>query len=374
MIVRARWLIPAVAVAGGAFLYLSRPKARPPAVKKSPPMQTFYASETTSLGLSAKRQGRDLVLSWNRDAPAIISAVSAIIGIQTGDNSEDFVLGSQDLRSGTFVHKSTANHVNVRLHVFDSNDGQTNDSFVLSVTPKSSPLRVSPPRLMARSAIARAGENKNRRSLAALVPSQSETSTLPQRPQSSLIAVRPENSEPRSALASPFLLETPPSIGPLSVLPPPAVPGLDGRGVPSNPLSYSGGSSPGIAHSTPASPLARVIASIPLVKKLRRDSDFVPPTPSLSPLPRIPADLRRRLTGVISVDVKVFVNSIGDVQYAELLTNGRGADREIASLAVFESRRWKFHPAQMRGEPASGEVILHYRFGPSTEPTVRLDE
>jgi hypothetical protein len=373
MIVRARWLIPAVAVAGGAFLYLSRPKARPPAVKKSPPMQTFYASETTPLGLSAKRQGRDLVLSWNRDAPAIISAVSAIIGIQTGDNSEDFVLGSQVLRSGRFVHRSSANYINIRLHVFDSNDGQTNDSFVLSVTPTSSPRRVAPPRLMARSAIARAGKNKNRRSLTALVPSRGETSTLPRRPQSSPVVVRQENSEPQSA-ASPFLLETPPSIGPLSFSPPPAVPGVDGRAVPANPLSYSGGPSPGIAHSTPASPLARVMASIPLVKKLRHDSDFSPPTPSLSPLPRIPADLRRRLTGVISVDVKVFVNSIGDVQYAELLTNGRGSDREIASLAVFESRRWKFHPAQMRGEPAPGEVVLHYRFGPSTEPEVRLDQ
>jgi hypothetical protein len=118
------------------------------------------------------------------------------------------------------------------------------------------------------------------------------------------------------------------------------------------------------AQTVQSSFLGHIVTAVPIIKKLRQHSDFVPPIAIRPYSPEIPANVRQELKEEVSVDVKVYVNSSGAVQYAELLSNGTGARRDIASIAVFESRRWKFHPALVGGQPSEGEVILHYRFSP----------
>jgi hypothetical protein len=370
---RRRWLIPAMAFAGAALHYFpNRPPGPRPLNEQSEP-QAILASVKTSLGLDAERRGDDLLLYWNRESAAIASAVTGILVIQTGDDHEDFVLSPQDLHSGRFIHRSTASLVNIRLHVFDWNDNQTTDSLDFSLSRKSDRRPALFSRPTANPPVASDMPSTHARtqpkvvSAADRVGNVRRDGTMMLRPHhSGLALIRQVKPETRVPVTGRLPLENPPFIEPPFFPSPIAVSGLLEQGALATPHSDTAlGSSPVISQSVLASPLRRLVTAVPLVKKLRHDSDFVPPTPIRTSSPEIPASLRQNLKRGFSVDVKVYVNSSGEVQYAELLSNGMGPDRDIASLAVFESRRWKFHPAHRGGQPSDGEVILHYRFSPA---------
>jgi hypothetical protein len=362
-----------MACAGAALHYFgNRQLARRPLNEQSEP-PAILASVTTSLGLAADRRGDDLLLYWNRESPPITSAVTGILVIQTGGDHEDFVLSPQELHSGRFIHRSTASLVNIRLHVFDWNDNQTTDSLDFSLPRKSDrrPALVSRP--MANSPVALDMPSTPARTQPRVVSAADHVGdgrrngTRRLRPrQSGLARIRQVKPELEVAVTGGLPLETPPFIEPPSLPSPITGSGLLEQAALATPHSDTVlGSSQVISQVVPASPLRRVVTAVPLVKKLRHDSDFVPPTPIRISSPEIPASLRHSLKRGAAVDVKVYVDSFGEVQYAELLSNGTGRDRDIASLAVFESRRSKFHPAQRDGQPSDGEVILHYRFSPA---------
>lgn len=365
---QARWLILAVIFAGVGFLFLSQRGPRPHRVSASVP-RTFYVSKNTSLGLNLERQGDDLVLSWNRDALAIRTAVTGILALQAGGKYEDFVLAPQDLRSGKFTYRSAATQVNMRLHVYDANDRRTNDSALFSLPLESNRGSVTSPEPAAHSA-----ETGNESLRIVLRPLRPVPAT--DRPGVLLRGVTDVSdsdpsgiaglqlAEPPMVKSSRSVFETPPLIDALSFTPRAVVSHFDEQGAVTTAPTGQAGPLPVVGEAPQVSPVRRVVTAIPLVKRLFRNADFKPPTPSLSPLPEIPDSLSQSLKRELAVEVKVFVNTAGDVQYAELLTDVTGRDSELAALAVFESRRWKFHPAVMKGKPRDSEVILHYRFSP----------
>ena len=364
----ARWLIPAVLFAGAALFYFGDRTPPRPVTEPSRP-QAILASVTTSLGLAAERRGDALVLRWNRESPAITSAVTGILVLQTAADREDLVLSREDLRSGRFIHRSTANLFNIRLHVIDGNDNQTTDSMDFFLQRKSGGRTTVTSRQISNSPAApgRPGTPAGiqRRIATGRVGDASRDGTImARRHQSDLSLIRP----PKPAVAGGLPLDTPPSIEPAFLRSPIPLPGLLEQ-APSRPRFDPALDS--TAQAVTASPVRRVATGVPLFKKRHHDSDFEPPTPIRTSSPEIPANLRQGLTREISVDVKVYVNSSGEVQYAELLSNGMGPERDIASFAVFESRRWKFHPAQSGGRPSDGEVILHFRFSPVPAPELR---
>jgi hypothetical protein len=76
----------------------------------------------------------------------------------------------------------------------------------------------------------------------------------------------------------------------------------------------------------------------------------------------VPAELRQTLKSEVPIDVRAYVNESGKVTYAELLSAYNEADRGLASVAVFDARRWEFVPAQLGGHRVPAQVILHYLF------------
>ena len=64
----------------------------------------------------------------------------------------------------------------------------------------------------------------------------------------------------------------------------------------------------------------------------------------------------------VQINIKVYVNAAGKVEYAEVISKVAEADRDLASLAMFAARRWEFAPARSAGSAVAGEVILHYQF------------
>jgi outer membrane biosynthesis protein TonB len=73
----------------------------------------------------------------------------------------------------------------------------------------------------------------------------------------------------------------------------------------------------------------------------------------------------RNVAQDVNIDVKVYVNPLGKVDYSEVLSKVPETDRDLAALAVFSARQWEFVPARAVDGNVAGEVILQYEFGPA---------
>ena len=99
---------------------------------------------------------------------------------------------------------------------------------------------------------------------------------------------------------------------------------------------------------------------------LRRSTrpDYVPPAALRDPGLHNPP--RRNVAQNVNIDVKVYVNPSGKVEFSEVLSKVTEANRDLAALAVFSARRWEFVPARDKDGAVAGEAIIHYRFGPDS--------
>jgi hypothetical protein len=105
-----------------------------------------------------------------------------------------------------------------------------------------------------------------------------------------------------------------------------------------------------------------VMGRVPLLRRLRRATDFVPPRPVQDSTPTVPEELLHTLKTEVPLDVRVYINESGKVDYAELLSDITTANRDFATLAVFNARRWKFEPARSKARLVPARALLHYRF------------
>jgi hypothetical protein len=107
---------------------------------------------------------------------------------------------------------------------------------------------------------------------------------------------------------------------------------------------------------------AQYARSIPVPWKRRGRADYVPPVPVRNPaVPEAP----HVITQDVHVDVKVYVNAKGKVDFAEVLSDVTAADRDLAAAAIFSARRCEFVPARTTSGPVSGEAVLRYQFAPT---------
>jgi hypothetical protein len=77
----------------------------------------------------------------------------------------------------------------------------------------------------------------------------------------------------------------------------------------------------------------------------------------------VPEKLLRTLRTEVPLDVRVYISKSGKVDYAELLSDITQVNRDFASLAVFDARRWEFTPARSGKRIVPGQALLRYRFG-----------
>jgi len=78
-------------------------------------------------------------------------------------------------------------------------------------------------------------------------------------------------------------------------------------------------------------------------------------------VPDVPFSARNTIQGKVKVGVRVTVSPTGEVSQATLVSPG--PSRYFARLAMEASRRWKFKPAEVDGQPVQSAWLLHFRFG-----------
>jgi TonB family protein len=78
-------------------------------------------------------------------------------------------------------------------------------------------------------------------------------------------------------------------------------------------------------------------------------------------VPEIPASARNTIQGRVRVNVRIAVNSAGEVSDATLVSPG--PSKYFANKALEAARRWKFKPAEASGGARASEWMLRFQFG-----------
>jgi len=77
----------------------------------------------------------------------------------------------------------------------------------------------------------------------------------------------------------------------------------------------------------------------------------------------VAAGVRSRIRGIITIDVRVQIDTRGHVTSATPVSRQHtGIDEYLAARAVQAARQWRFEPARENGQPIEGAQILHFVF------------
>jgi len=355
------WLLPGIAIV--VLLAILVPGVRQGG-------RTPSAAPSAPLALRLDLEGGSLRLHWNGNAPAVKNAARAVLRIDDGGAQEKLQLDPAQLSGGSIAYWPRSRDVNFRLEVSGPSgylaesvravgvpgaEEAPEPSIVETPAADTTPLPAPPAGIALR--VARSGRAEpapDRKPPAPRPGGNHEFSTA--NPGSAVPARNPAVKPPTRPPDPPAEILSSRSL-PL----PPPLPAPDGNAL------LRAGREPFVrVEVESASSHPGVIRAV--IGRLHKESEIVPPAPLRRTLPDVPAQLRNRVSQEIRIDVKVWVDTSGKVEDVELLSDGTGPNRDLASLAVFSSRRWEFVPAREGERNVPGKLILHYLFGPETAP------
>ena len=326
------------------------------------------------LALSVTSSGNALRLSWNHRATR--RAGHAMLWIKDGRDEQRFELDSRQLDEGSVAYWPRNNDVTFRLQVLSPEATLTEsvraiggpfkdlvaDPGPAPVADSSLVRAVSVPTATVASVPAPAGIAPSIAPVVVPPARRNNTGAASRRATRTFELPPPESVPP--AVASVALPEPP---IPQAMAAPPLVHGNELVNSIASTSSQGLGTDPSLRVSVEpvsGSRLAHLARSIPLLGRAYKRADYVPPAPRdnpalTSPHPKVSRD--------VNVDVRVYVNPSGKVEYSEVLSKVSKADMDVATWAVFSARHWEFVPARTGEGAVPGEVILHYQLGPGSQ-------
>ena len=353
------WLVSAGAMALAAGLYFgiqNRVRGSTPAQPGLPP------------ALNVTNAGNSLRLSWDRQSFG--SAGNALLWIKDGQVEQRFEFDSKQLSEGSVTYWPRTSDVTFRLELRSGGASVTESvraiggpSGGLAAIPAPAAIAVEPPAAPAVQApvVVAVGETPvSVRSPIALRRNQNSGAS---RQHSRVFVFR--QPEPSPAAVNSASILAPPTIQ--SVVGLPLGDGTDLLHLVSPPSQLSDGEGADSSLRVSFEPVSGSRRRIPLIGKLRGRSDYVPP--AVLRAPALPNSPPRNVPHDVKIDVKVYVDPTGKVEYSEVLSKVTEANRDLAALAVFEARRWEFVPARTGDGAVPGEVVLHYQFAPRPRVT-----
>ena len=337
------------------------------------------ARHQSELALSVGKSGRALKLSWNRSAPAVQRAPSAVLWIHDGDRQSKVNLTTAELESGSVVYWPSSDDVGFRLEI-PSPPGTVSESVralgegihASGPAPESAKVQSGGAKSSGPAAAERAPANaRSRRRVSRKAYSEEfEEADDKRDDKPSPFSRRDTVSNARN--------NAKPAAGPITVesgrpevaaAPAPEVskkPVEVARAVPPSIPVVPEPRPPQPAHVTvswepaPQSTLRRVFGKIPGLNRLKRGQRegqaFVPAKPLHSVTPSVSPEMGASLAGDGPVSVKVRVERSGQISRVELLSD----ENRLANMAVHAAEQWRFAPARVGDEPVSSDMILHF--------------
>jgi len=137
---RAAWIAGALAILGiPAYFCTARlshralASAGPSMAAPSPSQSAAVSASAPGLGFTVDRQGTDLLLSWDSNAPAVTRATFGVVLIRENGRTRNVGLTPEQLRSGSVRYKPASDKVEIELNVA-TGDHLTKES-VIAVLP-----------------------------------------------------------------------------------------------------------------------------------------------------------------------------------------------------------------------------------------------
>ncbi len=332
---RFKWaiiLLVLLLVAGGGYYFFVR--------QRGPAAGPAKVADTL-LGLKVDTNAGQLLLSWNRNAPLILTATRATLTINDGGHKEDVDLDLATLRNGSTVYSPISNDASFRLEVADQKTGKSQAESVRRLAGRPSSAAPHVPQVQPQTAKPEAGGNE--KPVIAQVPQApappqgplrttqvvASTAVTTQAAKENSLAARLRSPKPAEIPAAPALESQPnafagsaPNVPGVTVAPPPPAPSV--AAPPS--VTRIGGNLQG----------ARVLQQFPVA---------------------YPAAAKRwRVTG--SVRVVAVVSQDGRVKKATAIS-GPVALRQAAEDSVM---KWIYSPAILNGAPVEAAIQVDVSF------------
>ena len=297
-----------------------------------------------SLSLMMTGEEGRLIVGWDREAPAIRSGRCGLLWITDGGIRRRVVLNTSQLRAGKLFYWPVNHDVSFELKMFDG--GNAGGELVCGNNLRTVTQSASAARLPA---------SRNRLNPVRISWQMRSESIYPE-DATPFRKFAPVESHRPLELA----IEMPP--------PPPVAIVLPVQTAMEVPILAA--TSP-VLRATPG-PFSTVTVEVvreprpgkgALRGSLRRGDAFLPPEPTRKTAPAVPKDLARTLKAEASLDVRVYINRSGRVDYAEMISDLTAENRGLAALGVFDARHWEFMPARLAGHAVPSQLVLHYRYG-----------
>jgi TonB family protein len=356
-----RWVWIGVIVlllAGGAtyrFVFMNR----------APQQQ---AQQTDPLSLSVEPNAGQLVLRWNRNAPAVQTASRALLTINDGDNHEDVEIDLVQLRNGNIVYSPITNDVSFRLEVTDVKGGKSVSESMRYLTGRPSPSvpMQQAPQMPQRLTPAPAPAAQETQTAAAAPPARpsSEASGTPaqtpaqaqpadntplvsatpavtaQPPKPLSLAARLSAATPEQLLELPQVSTQSSAMPTASALPGAVVPGAALPSAPPPPAQQA-------TAQTPASNRPVTGGVVVPAQLLRR-----------APVNYPPLARQARVSGTVRVEAVIGVD--GRVKSVRALSG----PPLLLSAATDSVRQWVYSPATLNGKPTETTTLIDLLFNP----------
>ncbi len=327
------------------------------AILRRPPAP--ISANARPLALNVAAAGNGLRLSWDHQTSR--PAGHAILWIKDGQDEQRFELDSKQLSEGSVTYWPKNSDVTFRLELLSAAAGVSVTESVRSIGGPSKALQIVPSPATAAVKAAPAPAAEVPRASPPVPKPSHETNRLGSASrQLSRTFVLPQ-PEKDSAAVAPARLPDPP------VIQQAVAPALEHNKeflkpiAPASGLESAASSIRVRVEPVPSSRLERLTRSLPIIGKRYRRPDYVPPAALRNPGLTSPS---RSVSREVNIDVKVYVNPAGKVDYSEVLSKVAEPDRDLAASALFSARRWEFVPARDTDGTVPGEVILHYQFAP----------
>lgn len=321
--------------------------------------------DTAGLNLKIERSAGQLLVSWNRNAPSIMTARKATLFIQDGENTEPVDLALDQLHQGSVVYSPVTNDVSFKLELTDPQSGKTTSELVRYLAGRPSPAG---PASTEQTAAAQQAPSPAPGAPAQTAPVGAAPAAAPVAAPATTAAAQPKQAAPQPVAEAP----KPEAGAPLVTAAPPKPESLAARlsrptpeqmpeppsleGGQSNPLS--GGSlisAPQVNAAAPPRPAPRPQANQQAATTVGgRVQEAVLRTrvePAYPPLAR-----QARVSG--TVQVQATIGADGRVKKA-VAVSGPPLLRQAAEAAVM---RWIYEPGRLNGQAIDTTAVIQINF------------